>query len=108
MAVVAGLSELLGGSGIDPGLLTPLADAAVLGVLVNAIAVKWDGGFFVPEGMEFELFLATAAVTLVLAGPGRHAVDRLLPVTRSYKPVHGLLALAIAAATAGAVLLVRR
>jgi putative oxidoreductase len=107
MAVVAGSSEILGGLGIFLGLLTPLAGAAVVGVLANAIAVKWGGGFFAPQGVEFELFLATAAIALVVAGPGRYAVDRLVPVTRWYRPVHGLLALAFAAVTAGIVLMLR-
>jgi putative oxidoreductase len=107
MAVVAGVSELLGGLGIVFGLLTPLAGAAVVGVMVNAIAVKWDGGFFAPLGVEFELLLAMAAITLVLAGPGRYALDRFLPLTRSFRPAHGLTALVIAAVTAGAVLLMR-
>jgi len=107
MAVVAGMSEILGGLGVVLGLLTPLAGAAVVGVMVNAIAVKWDGGFFAPLGMEFELLLAMVAITLILVGPGRYALDRFLPVTRSFRPTHGLLALVIAAVTAGGVLLMR-
>lgn len=50
MAVMAGLSEVLGGVGLALGLLTPLAGAAVVGVMVNAVAVKWGGGFFAPTG----------------------------------------------------------
>jgi uncharacterized membrane protein YphA (DoxX/SURF4 family) len=80
MAVVAGLSELLGGLGIAAGLLTPLAGAAVVGTLVNALAVKWGGGFFAPQGVEYELLLAAAGAGIALTGPGRYAVDRFLPV----------------------------
>lgn len=50
MAVVAGLSETLGGLGLVAGLLTPLAGAAVVGTMINALAVKWGGGFFAPKG----------------------------------------------------------
>jgi len=59
-AVVAGLSETLGGIGLILGLFTPLAAAAILGTMLNAIAVKW-GGFFAPKGVEYETILAVAA-----------------------------------------------
>src|SRR5262245_53302210 len=37
MAVIAGLSETLGGLGLTLGLITPLAGAAVAGTLINAL-----------------------------------------------------------------------
>src|SRR5690348_1821338 len=37
MAAVAGFSEFAGGLGIALGLLTPLAAAAVIGVMINAL-----------------------------------------------------------------------
>lgn len=37
MAVIAGVTETLGGLGLILGLLTPLAAAAVVGVMINAI-----------------------------------------------------------------------
>ena len=68
-AVVAGLTETLGGLGIALGLLTPLAGAGLLGSLINATVVK-GGGFFAPAGSEYELFLASAALAVTLTGPG--------------------------------------
>ncbi|MEU1690201.1 DoxX family protein [Streptomyces hirsutus] len=106
-AVVAGLTETLGGLGLAFGLLTPLAAAAVAGTMVNAIAVKWGGGFFAPEGVEYELVLTLAAVALALTGPGRIAVDRLLPRLRSHRLEYGIVAVVLGAVVAGVTLLLR-
>ncbi|MFG2828027.1 DoxX family protein [Streptomyces sp. NPDC048434] len=108
MAVVAGLSETLGGLGLVVGLLTPLAGAAVVGTMINALAVKWGGGFFAPKGVEYELLLTAGAAALALTGPGRYAIDRLLPGLRAHRPVHGVAALVLGVVLAGAVLLVRK
>ncbi|MEU9122401.1 DoxX family protein [Streptomyces sp. NPDC048506] len=107
MAVVAGVSEALGGLGLVVGLLTPLAAAAVVGTMINALAVKWGGGFFAPKGVEYELLLAAGAAALALTGPGRYAVDRILPGLRAHRLAYGVAALLLAAVMAGGVLLVR-
>lgn len=107
MALIAGLSELLGGLGLVLGLLTPLAGAAVFGTLVNATAVKWGGGFFAPEGVEYEVLLAAAGAALALTGPGRIAVDRFLPWLRAHRLAYGVAAVMLGAVTAGLVLLIR-
>ncbi|MFH9472106.1 DoxX family protein [Streptomyces clavifer] len=107
MAVIAGLSEILGGLGLALGLLTPLAGAAVFGTLVNAVAVKWGGGFFAPEGVEYEVLLAAGAAALALTGPGRIAVDRFLPWLRAHRLAYGVAAVALGAVSAGLVLLIR-
>ncbi|MFI9273080.1 DoxX family protein [Kitasatospora sp. NPDC052896] len=108
MAVVAGLGELLGGLGLAAGLLTPLAAAAVVGTMVNAVAVKWNGGFFAPQGIEYELLLTAGAAALALTGPGRLAADRLLPGLRSHRTAYGVAALALALASAAVILALRR
>ncbi|MFJ6750562.1 MULTISPECIES: DoxX family protein [unclassified Streptomyces] len=108
MAVVAGLSEMLGGLGLVVGLLTPLAAAAIVGTMINALAVKWGGGFFAPKGVEYELLLTAGAAALALTGPGRCAVDRFLPVLRAQRLVHGVAAVVLALVVAGIVLLVRK
>ncbi|MFI0241128.1 DoxX family protein [Streptomyces sp. NPDC016845] len=108
MAVVAGLSETLGGLGLVLGILTPLAGAAVLGTMINALAVKWGGGFFAPAGVEYELLLAAGAAGLALTGPGRIAVDRFLPGLRAHRLRHGVAAVLLALVIAALVLLIRK
>lgn len=105
-AVIAGLSETLGGLGLILGLLTPLAAAAILGTMLNAIAVKW-GGFFTPKGVEYEMILAVAAGSLALTGAGGFALDRFVPGLRDYKLRYGVAAIALAFVAAGVTLLIR-
>ncbi|MFD9409867.1 DoxX family protein [Streptomyces sp. NPDC059989] len=107
MAVLAGLTETLGGLGLAVGLLTPLAGAAIVGTLINAIAVHGAGSFFAPKGIEYELLLTAGAAALALTGPGRYAVDRFLPVLRGHRLAHGALAVALGVVLAGVLLLVR-
>jgi len=83
-AVLAGVTEFGGGLLLLAGLLTPLAGAAVIGVMVVAILqVTGANGFFVQnEGFEYNLMLIVVAIALVIAGPGRYSLDRVLGVDR--------------------------
>ena len=92
------------------GLLTPLAGAAVLGTALNAMSVNSGGGFFMMDkdgGMELDILVAAVATGLALAGPGRIAADRFLPVLRAHRLVYGVAAVILGAVTAGVVLLVK-
>lgn len=59
------------------GLLTPLACAAVISVmLVAGLLAHRPNGFFVfRDGYEYVLVLAVVAVALAMLGPGRLSVD---------------------------------
>jgi putative oxidoreductase len=110
MAVIAGLSEFAGGLALALGLFTPLAAAAVVGTMLNAVvAVHWEGGFFSPDGIEYPMLLGLGAAALALTGPGRYAADPSLPVPalRAHRLEYGLAALALAVVTAFVVLLTR-
>ncbi|MFC5668289.1 DoxX family membrane protein [Kitasatospora misakiensis] len=108
MAVVAGLTEFGGGLALAVGLLAPLAAAAILGTMINAIVVTWSGSFFAMKGgSEYEILLIVAAAALALTGPGSYAVDRYLPVVRSHRLSYGAGAVLLALVTAGVVLLIR-
>ncbi|MEU9973592.1 DoxX family protein [Streptomyces sp. NPDC051014] len=78
-AVIGGLSELLGGLGLLVGLLTPLAAAAVVGVMINAmVTVTAAHGFWDEDGgVEYNVAICVVALGLAALGPGRLAVDRL-------------------------------
>ncbi|WP_435593117.1 DoxX family protein [Nocardia sp. bgisy118] len=106
-AILAGICEGFGGLALAIGLLTPLAAAAVLGTMLNAISVRWGGGFFAPKGVEYEVLIIASIVTIALAGPGRFAVDSVVGFLRPYRLVYGLASIALALITAGVVLLVR-
>jgi putative oxidoreductase len=77
---VAGITELVAGAFIVLGLLTPLAAAAVLSIMINAVLLKLTNGFFVtgPSGsdaVEYTLVLGLSSACRVFTGPGRIALD---------------------------------
>lgn len=70
-------AESLGGLLLAVGLLTPLAVAAVVGVMLNAIVVAHGrNGLWVQDGgYEYPLALALVAAGVAVAGPGAWSVD---------------------------------
>jgi putative oxidoreductase len=79
-AFMAGLSEAAGGLLLALGAATPLAATLIVGVMLVATAtVHAPKGFWNHEGgYEYLLVLATAAVSVAFAGPGRFSVDGAL------------------------------
>lgn len=64
------------------GLFTPLAAAAAVAYLINAllaaVVAQPDGGyfpFFLPDGHEYLVVLIVLAAALTLTGPGRYGFD---------------------------------
>ena len=64
------------------GLFTPLAAAAALAYLINAllaaVSAQPDAGyfpFFLPDGHEYQVTLIVVAAALTLTGPGRYGFD---------------------------------
>lgn len=95
-AIVAGLAELLGGLGLVFGLFTPIAAAAIFGVMLMAIIkVHWPNGLWVTQnGFEYPLANALIALFIGLAGPGRYALDTALNL-RYPMPLTFLIALLV-------------
>ncbi|KIZ13769.1 DoxX family protein [Streptomyces natalensis ATCC 27448] len=76
-AVTGGLSEFLGGLGLAAGLFTPLAAAALIGVMINAMVTVtslhglWDFN----GGMEYSICITAVALAVAAIGPGRLSLD---------------------------------
>src|SRR5438309_6714929 len=67
---LAVLGELGGGLLLALGLLTPLAAAAVVGVMLNAMSVHWPKVWVTQGGYEYALVLAVVGAGVGFAGPG--------------------------------------
>lgn len=108
-AGIAGVTEVAAGVLLVAGLATPLAAAALVGVMVNTIvtAHRGKGPWYFNGGWEYNLTLATVAVALGFAGPGRASLDHALGF-RSGTVGWGTGALALGLATGAAVLLLAR
>ncbi|ROO90622.1 putative oxidoreductase [Actinocorallia herbida] len=80
-AVIAGLTEFVGGLLLALGLLWPLGPAMVVGVMLTAAFSTWKQGFF--SGTETPLLIAAAGASLALTGPGRYSLDEGRPWRRT-------------------------
>jgi putative oxidoreductase len=98
-ALVASLVEIGGGLLVALGALMPLGAALVLSVMiVAALSVHLKHGFFITSGgVEYNLVLGIAGLTLAFTGPGALSLDALFGLPwQSGGPSWGLVALAIA------------
>jgi putative oxidoreductase len=83
-APLVAILELGGGIALILGLLTRLA---ALGLAINMLGaiflVRLKGGFFIPNGAEYEIVLCVACIGLVIAGAGALSVDDAIAGRRS-------------------------
>jgi putative oxidoreductase len=81
-ARIAATTELGAGILLAAGLLTPLAAAGLIGVMVVAIVVAhWKVGFFIflpNQGWEYCASIAVAALAVATLGPGRWSLDHAI------------------------------
>lgn len=107
-AVVAGLVEIGAGLALAAGLLTSLAAAAFISVmLVATVTVHLPRGFFIQNGgCEYTLALATGALMVAFVGPGGLSVDAALGIDLS-GPAWGLAALGLGMVGGGLQLMTR-
>jgi uncharacterized membrane protein YphA (DoxX/SURF4 family) len=81
-ALIGGLVEFGGGIALVVGFLSRLAAIAPAADMIGAVVLtNWSHGFFTEKpgsGWEINLILFCMAISVVLTGPGRFAVDALI------------------------------
>ncbi|HZA10968.1 DoxX family protein [Mycobacterium sp.] len=82
LSYLAAGTQIAAGVLLVLGLFTPLAGAAALAYLTNAllanVAAQHRSGrlsFFLPDGIEYQVVLIVAVAAVILAGPGRIGFD---------------------------------
>jgi putative oxidoreductase len=80
MALMAGLTEFIGGILFALGLLTPLGGIMIAATMVMAIAkVHGPNGLWsTSNGYEYNLTLIAVTIGIALVGPGQYAIDAFL------------------------------
>ncbi len=108
-AWLASLTEVAGGVLLVLGLLTPLAGAAVIGVMLVAIVTNHRGnGFFIfrpGEGWEYVMTLTIVGFAIAVLGAGEWSLDHALEIDDDLLGVTGLLVALVAGAGGAAALL---
>jgi len=82
------VGEFFGGLGLALGVLSRFSAASIIVIMLGAIGmVHGKVGFFMNwsgqqagEGFEYHLLAIGTLLPIVIAGPGRFALSRLLPV----------------------------
>lgn len=106
-AVIAGLSEAAGGALLAVGGLTPLAGAAVVGVMLNAAyALRSRGPWVTNGGWEYPVVLAAVAASIALTDPGSFSVDHALGL--DWSAAWGVGSVALGVVAAATTLLIQR
>jgi putative oxidoreductase len=106
--VAAGVTELTAGGLFLAGLATPMAAAALVGVMVNTIGASkaGHGPWYFNGGWEYDLTLLVTAAVLAFTGPGDISLDAGLGL-HAIGWSWGIGALALGVVSGGAVLKLR-
>ena len=98
-ATGAGVSEVVGGTLIATGFLTPLGSALISGVMSTAIRKvhAGKGPWFTAGGWEYNVVLIATVFAITDLGPGHFSLDRALGVEHS-GPVWATTAVGLGAA----------
>jgi putative oxidoreductase len=81
-ALVAGSTQVGAGLLMLAGLLTPIASAGIIGVMLVAAGVKLGHGPWAQhDGYEYPLLLAILAGVVAWTGPGAWSLDKVVGLT---------------------------
>jgi putative oxidoreductase len=89
------IGEFFGGLGLIVGFLSRFSAASLIVIMIGAIAtVHGQHGFFQSDnGFEYNLALIGLCLPILIAGPGRYSIGHLLPLPRSRRTGHPVVAL---------------
>jgi putative oxidoreductase len=108
-AWLASVTEVAAGALLVLGLLTPLAAAGIIGVMLVAWITNHRGnGFFIfrpGEGWEYVMTLTVVGLVLATLGPGDWSIDHAISLDEHYVGGTGLLIGALAGGGGAALLL---
>jgi putative oxidoreductase len=90
LGYLVAIGEFFGGLGLVVGFLSRFSAASIIVIMLGAIGmVHGKVGFFMNwmgnqggEGFEYHLLAIAILVVILIAGPGRYALARSLPLPR--------------------------
>lgn len=79
------IGEFFGGLGLIVGFLSRFSAASIIVIMIGAIAmVHGKNGFFLDKhGFEYNQALIGLLAPILIAGPGKFAIGRFLPLPKS-------------------------
>ena len=88
LGYLVSIGEFFGGLGLVVGFLSRFSAASIIVIMLGAIAmVHGKVGFFMNwmgnqggEGFEYHLLAIGILLVILIAGPGRYAIGRFLPL----------------------------
>ena len=91
LGYLVSVGEFFGGLGLVVGFLSRFSAASIIVIMLGAIGmVHGKVGFFMNwmgnqggEGFEYHLLVIAILLVILIAGPGRYALGRLLPLPKS-------------------------
>jgi len=91
LGYLVSIGEFFGGLGLVVGFLSRFSAASIIVIMLGAIAmVHGKFGFFMNwtgkqpgEGFEYHLLAIAVLLTILIAGPGRYALGRYLPLPKT-------------------------